>query len=279
MKANIKQIESTNQPKPFVKWIGGKRSIINELLQRLPKQINNYYEPFVGGGALFFEIYNTVNHSYLSDLNVDLIVTYNTIKSEPKKLIELLSKHKKNHDEEGYYYKIRAMQNLKDPVENSARFIYLMKTCFNGLYRVNKNNEFNTPIGSYKDPNICDKKNILAVTQALKYATIKYQDFTKITPQRGDFVYFDPPYHPTSEDSFTKYLSTGFSEKDQTRLRDFALELIKSGVNVMISNSDAEFIIDIYKKNFNINRVSAPRVVNCKSDKRQSVYEILIRNF
>lgn len=271
-------LKNTIQPKPFVKWVGGKRSIINELLQRIPKQINNYYEPFVGGGALFFEIYNMVNHSYLSDLNADLVVSYNIIKNEPQKLIGLLNKHRENHNEE-YYYKIRAMQALQEPIENSARFIYLMKTCFNGLYRVNKKNEFNTPIGRYKNPNICDKENIFAVSQALQHATIKHQDFTKITPQKGDFVYFDPPYHPTSNSSFTKYLSNGFSEKDQTRLKDFALELTKAGINIMISNSDAEFIIDIYKKNFNINKVSAPRVVNCKADKRQSVYEILITNF
>jgi DNA adenine methylase len=277
-KSGIEEIKNTPQAKPFVKWVGGKRSIMKELLQRIPAQINNYYEPFVGGGALFFEIYNTVNHSYLSDMNVDLVVSYNIIKNEPQKLIELLNTNQQNHNEE-YYYKIRAMQDLQDPVENSARFIYLIKTCFNGLYRVNKNNEFNTPIGSYKNPSICDAENISAVSQVLKYATIKYQDFTKITPQKGDFVYFDPPYHPTTQDSFTKYLSNGFSEKDQTRLRDFALELSKAGVNVMISNSDAEFIIDIYKKNFNINKVSAPRVVNCKADKRQSVFETLITNY
>lgn len=278
VKTDTKHIKNTIQPKPFVKWVGGKRSIINELLQRIPKQINNYYEPFVGGGALFFKIYNMVNHSYLSDLNADLVVSYNIIKDEPQKLIGLLNKHRENHNEE-YYYKIRAMQALQEPIENSARFIYLMKTCFNGLYRVNKKNEFNTPIGSYKNPNICDKENIFAVSQALQHATIKHQDFTKITPQKGDFAYFDPPYHPTSNGSFTKYLSNGFSEKDQTRLKDFALELTKEGINIMISNSDAEFIIDIYKKNFNINKVAAPRVVNCKADKRQSVYETLITNF
>lgn len=278
VKTDIRQISNNIQPKPFVKWVGGKRSIIDELLNRIPAQINDYYEPFVGGGALFFEIYNMVNHSYLSDLNVDLIVAYNIIKTEPEKLINLLKKHAENHNEE-YYYKIRAMQDLSDPIENSARFIYLMKTCFNGLYRVNKNNEFNVPIGSYENPTICDEENIFAVNKALQSATIKYQDFTKITPKKGDFVYFDPPYHPTSEDSFTKYVSNGFTEKDQTRLRDFALELTKSGVNVMISNSDAEFIIDIYKTHFNINKVPAPRVVNCKADKRKSVYETLITNF
>jgi DNA adenine methylase len=278
LKTEVNQIENTAQTKPFVKWVGGKRSIVNELLQRIPKQIKNYYEPFVGGGALFFEIYNMADFSYLSDLNSDLVITYNIIKKDPQALIKLLNIHKDNHNEE-YYYQIRAMQDLQDPIKNSARFIYLMKTCFNGLYRVNKENEFNTPIGSYKNPNICDKTNILAVNKALQYADIKYQDFTKISPNKGDFVYFDPPYHPTTEDSFTKYLSGGFTETDQTRLKDFALELTNAGVNVMISNSDAEFIVDIYKKNFNIAKVSAPRVVNCKADKRQPVFETLITNY
>lgn len=266
------------QPKPFVKWVGGKRSVMKELLQRIPEKIENYYEPFVGGGALFFEIYNKCQHSYLSDLNVDLILTYSVIKNEPDDLILYLSKHKMNHSKE-YYYKIRSMQNIDEPIENSARFIYLMKTCYNGLYRVNKNNEFNTPAGDYKDPNICDAANILAVNKVLKQATIKYQDFTRITPQKGDFVYFDPPYHPTSQDSFTKYVCDGFSEKDQIRLKEFALTLKKKGVNVMISNSDADFIIDLYKKDFFIKKISAPRVVNCKADKRQSVFETLITNF
>ena len=147
------------QPKPFVKWVGGKRSIIKELLQRLPKQIDRYYEPFVGGGALFFEIYNKVNFSYLSDVNVDLIVAYNTIKNKVYELINALKIHKSNHNEE-YYYKIRSLQELEDPIENSARFIYLMKTCYNGLYRVNSKNEFNTPMGSYKNPTICDENNL-----------------------------------------------------------------------------------------------------------------------
>ena len=264
--------------KPFVKWVGGKRSIIGELLAKIPQQIENYYEPFVGGGALFFEIYNQVNYSYLSDLNVDLIVAYNVIKNQPTELIDLLKKYKENHSEE-YYYQIRSLQDLLNPIENTARFIYLMRTCFNGLYRVNKNNEFNTPIGSYKNPNICDYENILAVNQALHYTNIKYQDFTKITPQKGDFVYFDPPYHPINQSSFTKYQSGGFTEKDQIRLRDFALELAQAGVNIMISNSDAEFINNIYKKDFNICKIPAPRMVNCKADKRQAILETLITNF
>ncbi len=264
--------------KPFVKWVGGKRSIVKELLARIPQEINNYYEPFVGGGALFYSLHNKVNKSFLSDLNIDLIISYITIQNNPQELIKALERHQENHNEE-YYYSIRKMQEIANPVENSARFIYLLKTCFNGLYRVNQKNEFNTPIGSYKNPTICDIENINEVNKVLQGVDIKYQDFTKITPQKGDFVYFDPPYHPTTQDSFVKYVSGGFTEKDQTRLRDFALSLKNKGVNVMISNSDAEFIIDIYKKDFNISKISAPRVVNCKADKRQSVFETLICSY
>jgi DNA adenine methylase len=171
-------------------------------------------------------------------------------------------------------YKIlRSVQNDEDT------FIYLMKTCYNGLYRVNQKNEFNTPIGNYANPSICDEQNLKAVAEALKGAEIKYQDFAKITPAKGDFVYFDPPYHPTAQTSFTKYVSDGFEQKDQARLRDFALELAKGGVNVMISNSDADFIINLYKKYFKIQKVSAPRVVNCKADKRHPVFETLITSY
>jgi DNA adenine methylase len=181
-KTDVKQIDSTPQPKPFVKWVGGKRAIMSEILQHIPPNINNYYEPFVGDGALFFEIYNMVNGKcYLSDMNVDLVIAYNIIKTKPQQLIELLKNHKENHNEE-YYYKIRELQELSDPIENSARFIYLMKTCFNGLWRVNKENRFNTPIGSYKNPNICDGESIFAVNKALQAAEIRYQDFMKITP-------------------------------------------------------------------------------------------------
>ncbi len=268
----------TIKPKPFIKWVGGKRSIINELLKFIPKEITNYYEPFVGGGALFFEIHDKVYFSYLSDMNVDLIVTYNVIKNNYLELIEYLKIHQLNHDKE-YYYQVRGKQSLENPIENSARFIYLMKTCFNGLYRVNKKNEFNTPIGDYLNPVICDEENLSAVSKVLVNAQIDYKDFTRITPSKGDFVYFDPPYHIIKNDSFVNYIANGFDENDQIRLRDFALELSRNGINVMISNSNSRFIHDIYKKNFKINEIEAPRVINCKGDKRQSVFETIITNY
>ena len=264
--------------KPFVKWVGGKRGIIKKLLSRLPNEINNYYEPFVGGGALFFELYDKVNFSYLSDLNTDLIIAYQVIKNSPTKLIALLEEHKKRHNED-YYYLMRGKQAIDDPVENTARLIYLLKTCFNGLYRVNKSGYFNTPIGSYDNPNIIDKKNLIIVNKVLQKADVRHQDFTKIIPKKADFVYFDPPYHPANDSSFVQYVSVGFSEQDQQRLRDFVVNLSKKGVNVMLSNSDTEFINTIYKKDFNIEKIEAPRVLNCKADKRKPVCEVLITNY
>jgi DNA adenine methylase len=263
--------------RPFIKWVGGKRNIINHLIKELPKNIKNYYEPFAGGAALFYELHDKVNYSFLSDLNIDLIVAYQVIKNNTEKLIALLKQHKELHCQE-YFYKVRSMQNIEEPVENTARFIYLLKTCFNGLYRVNKDGNFNTPIGSYKNPNIVDECNLKLVSKALKNADIKYQDFRKITPQKGDFIYFDPPYHQLNNNSFVGYLSGGFMEKDQIKLRDFAIELDREDIKFMISNSDTEFIHSIYK-NFKIKNVAAPRFINCKSDKRHSILETLITNY
>lgn len=266
-----------DKPKPFVKWVGGKRSILKEILPRIPQRINDYYEPFVGGGALFFEITDRARHSHISDLNADLVVSYQIIKTRPLELVDLLRAHEKNHSKE-YYDNIRNKQDLIDPVENTARFIYLLATCFNGLYRVNKDNKFNTPIGNYQKPNILDESNIKSVNQILQNTTIKYQDFQKIKPRYGDFVYFDPPYHPTKNNSFTKYVKNGFTEKDQERLRDFALSMVDNGVNVMISNSNTDFIKNIYKKHFIIEEIEAPRVINCKPNERNSITELLITN-
>lgn len=264
---------------PFVKWVGGKRSIINELLDRIPSQINNYYEGFVGGGALFYEIHEKANNSYLSDINFDLIITYNVIKKDLGGLIEVLHEHKEKHNDT-YYYKIRSKHELKDPIEIAARFIYLNKVCFNGLYRVNKKGEFNVPIGKYVNPGIVQETNLRNVSNVLQKAEIRLMKFDEITPEQGDFVYFDPPYHPTDANSFTSYTKSDFTEKDQIRLSDFALELTKNGVNVMLSNSNVKFIRDIYdSKHFNIDIVNAPRNVNCKPNKRGAVEEVLITNY
>ena len=286
-KVNTKDLEQPIQekqavidkPTPFIKWVGGKRSIIKDLRNRLPENINNYYEAFVGGGALFYDIYDKADKCFLSDINFDLVITYNVIKRDLPMLVKVLAKHKGKHCKE-YYYKVRSQHDLKDPIEIAGRFIYLNKTCFNGLYRVNKKGEFNVPMGKYANPAILKEDNLKVVSQALQKTDIKLLEFDKITPQAGDFVYFDPPYQPLDSNSFTTYTKNDFTEQDQIRLRDFALELAQNGVNVMLSNSNVKFIRDIYSNNiFNTEIVNAPRNVNCKPNKRGAVEEVLITNY
>ena len=268
---------------PFVKWAGGKRSIMNSLLLRLPKSFADYYEPFVGGGALFFELAKQGKlenkNVFLSDTNLDLALAYKTIKTDPTSLIEILKKHQEKHNND-YFYELRKCHNLQHPIEVAARFLYLNKTCFNGLWRVNSKGEFNVPVGKYKNPHIVQEENINACHEILQGVDIKCLAFNKIQPKINDFVYFDPPYHPTDNSSFTKYSQLDFTEQDQVRLRDFALELHKQGVHVMLSNSETIFIKDLYnQKGFTIDIVQAPRFVNCKPNGRNAVGETLITNY
>src|ERR1700722_2990428 len=210
--SELQEEPQDNKAAPFLKWVGGKRGIINELKNRLPKKFGSYYEPFIGGGALFFE--TKPKKAFLSDANLDLMLTYAVIKNNPDELIEKLKKHQKYHCEE-YYYWQRKKHSLEDSIEIAARMIYLNKTCFNGLWRVNKKGEFNVPMGSYTNPGILQEENIRACQAALQNATIEYKDYHRINPKAGDFCYFDPPYHPRNETSFTAYAKNDFSEKDQ----------------------------------------------------------------
>lgn len=266
---------------PFVKWAGGKRGIIEELVSRLPAQITRYWEPFVGGGALFFELQARIESAFLSDSNLDLTIAYNVVKRDPSALISKLEEHARKHNSD-YYYKIRAQFNLQDPIDVAARFLYLNKACYNGLYRVNKKGEFNVPIGSNTNPTsaIVQRDNIMLANMALQKAQIQYREFDTITPVADDFVYFDPPYHPSGHGSFTKYTKLDFSEKDQERLREFALKLHRQGVHVMISNSDTPFIRELFQANYwHIDVVQAPRMVNCKPDGRGAVNELVVTNY
>lgn len=275
---NPKVSDDKERPRPFVKWVGGKRGIINELISRLPDDISDYYEPFTGGAALFFAKQKDITTAHLSDVNIDLLLAYQAIKKDVEKLIAQLKIHAEKHSDE-YFYKIRSKHDLTNPIEIAARFIYLNKTCFNGLYRVNGKGEFNVPVGKYTNPQIIGELNLLACQDALSKAIIKLQSYDKITPSEGAFVYFDPPYHPTSETAyFTQYSKDGFTEKDQINLRDFFAKLTKQKVNVMLSNSNTPFVQDLYK-GYNIAIVDAPRNVNCKPNKRNSVEEVLITNY
>ncbi len=264
---------------PFVKWVGGKRSIIDELVELLPSKFGDYYEPFAGGAALFFAIHERITKAFLSDSNFELTVTFAVVKKDPDALIAKLEEHARK-DSDKYYYKIRAQRDLQAPIDIAARFIYLNKTCYNGLYRVNKKGEFNVPRGSYVKPDVVQHDNIMASSKALRKANITYREFDAVKPQPGDFVYCDPPYHPSDNGSYTKYTKLGFSEKDQERLSNFGLALYKANVKVMLSNSNTAFIRSLYVPPvWNVTIVQAPRLVNCKSEGRGAVSELVIRNY
>ncbi len=262
--------------RPFLKWAGGKRSLIPEIAQRLPDEFNSYWEPFLGGGAVFFALESRISRAYLSDVNAELALVYQVVKRRVDELIDALDDHAARHDEKDYYYTIRKRTNIHDSVERAARFIYLNKTCYNGLYRVNKKGKFNVPRGNYKNPCICDRDNLRAASKVLGNATIRFDDFDIINPDSGDFVYCDPPYDGT----FTSYDANGFGNEDQRRLRDAVLKWHSQSVNVMLSNSDTDFIRNLYSDDvFHIHEVNAPRNINCKGDGRESVGELLITSY
>jgi len=280
--ANLSPVEprSDRGPLPFVKWAGGKRTLLGELSSRVPTQFDRYFEPFVGGGALFFAINARITNALLSDSNLELVITYNVIRKDPDGVIPLLEEHARRHSKD-YYYRIRGQHALQDPIKIAARFIYLNKTCYNGLYRVNGSGHFNVPMGRYAAPSVYDLDNIIACHRALQVVQIEYRDFETIAPQAGDFVYCDPPYHPVGETaSFTKYTKADFSEEDQTRLRDFALRLHGQGIHVMVSNSDTPLIRRLYDHPvFKVAIVQAPRFVNCKPTKRGPINELVITTY
>lgn len=233
--------------KTFIRWAGGKRQLLPELVRRLPqKPINRYFEPFLGGGALFLALSNRLREAHLSDLNYDLMLSWRTIQKQVEPLLYLLRQHAEKHSSE-YYYHIRNHNNLIDPLEQAARFIYLNKTCFNGVYRVNKDGVFNVPMGRPR-ANIADMNNLMQCSQVLKSAQLRCRDFREIDAGKGDFVYFDPPYHFVDNKGFTGYTAGGFNEVDQKALHDFAVELHHRGVYVMISNSDTAFIRSLYRE-------------------------------
>lgn len=280
---NTREIDEEPAPygkaAPFVKWAGGKRSIIEELASRVPSQFSDYYEAFAGGGALFFHLRDRLSRAFLSDVNFELVIAYNVIRQNPNELIAALKIHQTKHSEP-YFYKVREQVDLQDPVAIAARFLYLNKTCYNGLYRVNKKGFFNVPMGSYKNPDVVQESNLKLCHDALQIAQINYWQFDQIKPKPNDFVYFDPPYHPVNGDNFTGYTKLDFTEQDQIRLRDFALELSKQGVKVMLSNSSARLTRKIYSgKSFIVRTVHAPRNINCKPNERNNVEELLITTY
>lgn len=272
-------------PKPFLKWAGGKGQLLGELCPRAGRSqfSGRYHEPFIGGGALFFGMYRNgefeQREALLSDSNPNLVATYLGVRDDVEGVIALLREHKAAHGEE-HYYAVRA-EAPEDPAAAAARVIYLNRTCFNGLYRENSKGQFNVPMGRYKDPRICDAENLRAVAKALAKAKLEQRHFETVLEcaEPGDFVYFDPPYHPLSEtSSFTSYAKEGFGEADQRQLAGVFRELDRRGVFVMLSNSMTPFVRELYE-GFPCAEVYASRAVNSKAGGRGKIAEALITNF
>lgn len=270
-----------NETSPIVKWVGGKRQLMFELIANMPKSFNRYFEPFVGGGALFFEL--QPNNAYISDINEELINLYNVVKDDVNNLIEDLGNHNTSKE---YFLQIRNIdrtpeyKNLTN-IQRASRFIYLNRTCFNGLYRVNSRGQFNVPFGNYKNPKIINDYNLLNCSKLLKNTEIKCADFSDILSKvnKGDFVYFDPPYMPLNETSnFTSYTKNGFDTNMQIKLKNVCDELDSMGVMFMLSNSDTNFINNLYK-NYSIKKVFASRAINANADGRGKITEVLVRNY
>lgn len=268
-------------PKPLVKWVGGKRQLVSDINRNLPEEYNHYFEPFVGGGAVFFAMNKP--SCYINDLNAELINVYQVVKQYPLELIKALKKHSNTAN---YFYKIRALDRspnyrMMPPINKASRFIFLNRTGFNGLYRVNQKGHNNVSFGGYKNPRIVDKENILECSKLLKKTNITQGDFKKIKSKvtRGDFVYLDPPYMPLSKtSSFTSYNAGGFRYEDQVRLKEFCDYLNSIGVYFMLSNSSAPEISELYDE-YSIKEVYVSRSINCKAEGRGKIKEVLIMNY
>ncbi|XEO77492.1 hypothetical protein WKT22_02521 [Candidatus Lokiarchaeum ossiferum] len=268
-------------PKPFLKWVGGKRQLLKQIDPFLPSTFNKYIEPFVGGGALFF--YLLPENAILIDNNPVLINCYQVIQKKIDPLIEALRGHKNESD---YYYSIRNVDRLPEfsqwtDVQKAARIMYMNKCCFNGLYRVNSKGFFNVPFGKYKNPRFLDEENLRAIHTVLQTVTIQNGSFTKSLDhaKKNDFVYFDPPYYPiTKTANFTSYTKDNFSEHDQIHLAKIFKELDNRGCKLMLSNSYCDFILDLYK-DFHIEKVHAKRAINSDASKRGAIKEVLVMNY
>lgn len=267
-------------PRPFVKWVGGKRQLLDILHAEAPESFGRYYEPFVGGGAYLFS--QLPDRATIADANPELINCYQVIHDDVEALIRSLWMHK---NDETHFYAVRAKDLSKmTPVQRASRFIFLNKTCFNGLYRENKSGQFNTPFGRYENPKIVDTENLRTISEYLRTydVEIKHSDykFVLAEAQPGDYVYFDPPYAPmTKTANFASYVKGGFGLQDQAELAKTFVELSKKGVLAMLSNSNTPIIHELYK-GFNIKIIHAARAINCKGGKRgKEANEVLVTNY
>ncbi len=284
---------------PFIQWVGGKRSLLDKYDPLIPIDFNDYYEPFLGGGALFYHLHSKYGSSkkyFLSDLNYELIKVYESVVESHEEISKLISQMNVRHNKEFYYAirnydreqignkRYRKKFNICDEVSNielAARFIYLNLTCFNALYRVNSDNLFNVPIGTSLKKDIADNGLLKSCSTVLKDATISYQSYDSICPSKNDLVFFDPPYAPISETSnFTSYTSEGFGSEDQVRLKEFCDELTRNGVKFMLANSNSPFICDLYK-DYQQYKFTLNRTLNSNKDLRKQTEEneLLVTNF
>ncbi|MBT9311858.1 DNA adenine methylase [Leptothoe kymatousa] len=278
------QLSSPPKPlRPFLKWAGGKRQLVPELLRHAPAHYGHYYEPFIGGGALLLNLQPT--QATINDSNDELINCYRVVKESVDELIETLGQHR---NEKSYFYEVRGWDRqlefaAKTNVQRAARIIFLNKTCYNGLFRVNSKGQFNAPFGKYKNPNIANERVLRAVSRYLNEAnvTIRREDFAMSVAAAGarDFVYFDPPYDPVSTTaSFTAYDTNGFNRDEQRRLKSVVDDLTARGCKVMLSNAATEFIQDLYGDYHQL-RVKAKRAINSNAAKRGKVDELLVINY
>lgn len=273
---------------PVVKWVGGKRQLLSEIEPLIPKKITTYVEPFIGGAALLFHL--QPQKAIINDFNNELMNVYKVIKENPEQLILSLEKHQVKNSED-YYYEIRSLDRMEEydsfsDIEKASRILYLNKTCYNGLFRVNQAGQFNAPYGKYKVPAIVNDVVIKAVSKYFNSASIKFLtgDYKQALKglRKGAFVYFDPPYMPVSaSSSFTGYTESGFGYDKQVELRDECIKLHLKGIKFLLSNSYTKEILELYSNSeiFKIEIVKAKRNINSKGDKRGEISEVLIYNY
>ncbi len=275
-------------PRPFLKWVGGKTQLLAQMEPLLPPTFKRYFEPFVGGAALFFDLQatrrltkpaGTGSRAFLRDVNTELVDCYVAVRDDVEAVIEALREHRYESD---YYYEVRALKPAGLPLpERAARTIFLNKTGYNGLYRVNKSGQFNVPFGRFTKPLFCDVDNLRACSRALQCVSIDAGDFASVLEhaKKGDFVYFDPPYVPLSPTSdFTAYIPGGFREPEQRKLAEVFAKLASRGVNVMLSNSDTPLVRELYR-DFMIDTVYASRSVNSDITRRGKLKEVVVRSY
>jgi len=274
--------------RPFVKWAGGKAQLLKQFEPYFPSpaQVGRYFEPFVGGGAVFFHLWNTrrlTDQVFLFDTNDELINAYRVVRDQTDELIALLAVHEARHGRD-YYYEIRAIDrhsNNLSPVQRAARTIYLNRTCYNGLYRVNSQGQFNVPMGSYRSPRIVREAALRGASAALQGVCVEKRGFDRIVAlaQPGDFFYFDPPYHPLSKTArFTSYTAGSFGDEDQRRLAGVFGELARKGCLCMLSNSYTPLIVELYRE-FRVEIVQASRPINSKAGGRGAINEVVVLNY